>query len=535
MRYPIAGLIVALLALPWPAAGAQARLERLASVGPWPGVSELIGYRGRIWFVNSVKFVNHNSADLHSFDPVHGEARYEAHLFSQDAGTPVVHRGLLYWPFEDSRFSAGRGEFMVTNGSDWAWRALPDGRAFHLHVMAARGEDLYAAPSAWRAGIQHSGDGGLSWRIIYDHPTADGNVSRITSLGVLEGRLYAGLTAWARDGRKLLTLTPGGVMPVSAWRSGRSTRALCACGGWLYGVNIEQDTRAVWRSRSGVVERVAGLDGVSVRDLAEGRNALFAVSAGDGRGALWRSADGVAWERIQAFERDEPLDLALIWGRLYVGALGPDGKGALWGQRQGPVPPPDDPAPALGAFHPTLGDHPVDKEVESLRSVLGERANFKRFRPAFREALEALLARRSRHAGPALAALLELELPEGGIPLFGGAVTVARAKIARWYLLRALLQAGGGRIPPATLWAPFDQPKNRAEKYLEPTPAAAFVAGLLGQSDDATIEALIGRLSRSGDPRWLEGDLVGALSALTGRRFGYDAAAWRNWRRELGN
>jgi len=48
----------------------------------WPDVSSLIGYDGRLWFVNSRKYVNHNSADVWSYDPATGEARYERHLLS---------------------------------------------------------------------------------------------------------------------------------------------------------------------------------------------------------------------------------------------------------------------------------------------------------------------------------------------------------------------------------------------------------------------------------------------------------------------
>lgn len=84
-------------------AAGQAGLAPLARVAPWPAVSGLVGYGGRLWFANSVKYVNHNSADLYSYDPGTGRTRFERHLFSQDAGEPVVHRGLLYWPFEDSR------------------------------------------------------------------------------------------------------------------------------------------------------------------------------------------------------------------------------------------------------------------------------------------------------------------------------------------------------------------------------------------------------------------------------------------------
>jgi hypothetical protein len=88
----------------------------LARPGPWPAISGLIGFDGRLWFVNSVRYPNHNSADIYSYDPADGTTRFEAALFSQDAGDPVVFEGRLYWPFEDPRWSTGRGEYMVTDG-----------------------------------------------------------------------------------------------------------------------------------------------------------------------------------------------------------------------------------------------------------------------------------------------------------------------------------------------------------------------------------------------------------------------------------
>jgi len=36
-------------------------------------------------------------------------------------------------------------------------------------------------------------------------------------------------------------------------------------------------------------------------------------------------------------------------------------------------------------------------------------------------------------------------------------------------------------------------------------------------------------------PPWLTGDIIGALSDLTGKRFGYDLKAWRVWWRESRN
>mgnify|MGYP002278693333 CR=1 FL=1 len=186
MKTAALAAVFLILASQFREAGAE-RLVPLADGFRWPHVSSLISYDGRLWFANSRKYVNHNSADIWSYDVRTGDARYERHLFSQDAGDPAVHGGLLYWPFEDSRFSPGRGEFMVTDGRAWRWIMLPEGRAFHLHAMASGRDVLYAAPSAWTAKLQSSDDGGAHWRMLYEHPTPDGRVSRITALAAFDG------------------------------------------------------------------------------------------------------------------------------------------------------------------------------------------------------------------------------------------------------------------------------------------------------------------------------------------------------------
>lgn len=101
----------------------------LAQPGPWRDVTHLIAYGDRLWFANSIAGTNHNAADIYSYDPETQVTRYEQHLFSQGAGTPMVSEGLLYWPFEDPRFSADLGEYMFTNGQQWQWRVLPEGEA----------------------------------------------------------------------------------------------------------------------------------------------------------------------------------------------------------------------------------------------------------------------------------------------------------------------------------------------------------------------------------------------------------------------
>ncbi len=535
-----------LLAFPPPASATEA-LVPLVQPGPWSAVSGLIGYGGRLWFVNSVKFVNHNSADVYSYDPIDGAVCYQRHLFSQDAGDPVVADGLLYWPFEDARFSTGRGEYMVTNGRDWQWRALPDGRVFHVHAMAAHGGTLYAATSAWRAGLQRSDDGGASWRVVYDHPTKPGLVSRITTLEVFEGKLYAGLTNWRESGARLLRWSGETLRPLAGWPEGHAVTALAAFGGWLYAVNVGQDGRDVWRTDGASFEPVNGLKNVHVRDLAAGAGALWAVSAGGGGGALWRSADGVAWTVEQRFEGAEPLDVATYAGRVYVGTIGPDGRGALWGP---PPPAPAGPPPDRRALPPRPAGPSADQAQAALSEVERLLANGPNsagratatplgtaeaehkpdsFRASIRETLRPLALAGDPEVGRALATLLEGPFPARDVALFGGKTRLPAARVARWYLLWAMARNGGGRMPPELLAEPWTQPPNGPEKYLHPVTAAAWTAAQLGQADTETLGALIGRLGGAGDPDWLDGDLVGALTALTGARFGHDRDAWRAW------
>ena len=175
-----------------PAVAEMPAVRVLAKIGPWPAVSVLIEYRGRTWFANSVRYPDHNSADLYSLDPSDGKHRFERHLFSQDVGRPVVADGLLYWPYEDPRPSMGWGHIAVTNGHEWQLRVMAGGaRMFHVHAMEKIGGRLFAAPSAWRAGLHVSRDGGQRWKQIYDHSAPKGNITRIISLAAFGGKLFS--------------------------------------------------------------------------------------------------------------------------------------------------------------------------------------------------------------------------------------------------------------------------------------------------------------------------------------------------------
>ena len=497
-------------------------LVKLVDGLPWPGVSALIPYRGKLWFANSVKFVNHNSADLYSFDPGSGKTRYEKHLFSQDAGHPMVAKGLLYWPFEDSRFSPGHGEFMVTNGKDWNWHLIPKGRAFHTQVMLAQANRLYAGISAWVAKIVVSDDGGTSWREFYTYPTPDRRVSRITALADLNGTLFAGVTTWYDNkAPKLLMQKARSMVPVPDWPAGAAVDEIVVHKGWVYAANEGLTESALWRTDGKTVERIGGPSGV-VNALASDGETIWAITARKGAGALWHSPDGLHWIEVQKFDHARPLDVAVMGGQPYVGLLSDEG-GELWGPSKRLSVVVDTRRPLL----PIKRKHPpaeIAVALKNLDDVLGDVSRYQ----GLRFAMGALSAARTPEISDALNKRLKGPFPKGSARMFGRR-QIPVAKMAQWYLLWGIAHNGRGYVPLDYLRDPWTSKANRAEKYIEPVLAALWAMRELGQKDEATVAALITRLDFKDDPKWLTGDIVGALTDLTGKRFGYDRDAWRRW------
>ncbi|MCH9020170.1 MAG: hypothetical protein IIA73_07390 [Proteobacteria bacterium] len=523
----LAVTLVLLVSLVLPAA-AEETLPVIARVGPWPVASELIGYGGRLWFVNSVKFRDHNSADIYAYDPASGTVRYERHLFSQDAGTPLVFGGLLYWPFEDSRFSLGWGHFAVTDGERWRIGAIPTARTFHVHAMAALGERIVAATSAWRAGLQVSDDRGASWREAYDHPTEDRRVSRIVDLAAAGDRVYgalhdrsAGVPRW-----RLVSFDGDAVAEVPGWPEGPRIVALTQFEGRVGGAVREAEGDAIWCSDGARSERIAGPKPEwRLIDRTAGAGVLFALAAEDGGGSVWRSDDGKRWRPAFSITGGRPHDIAEYAGNVYVAGEGDDGRGLLWG----PAPPaPAGPRPSAGALpRPVVGERDWRVPAAALDRALADPESYVGHAAKLRD-----LAYRVALAGPPedyFGERLARTLPAHELPLMGGKVIVPAGRMGRWVLLWAMGLSGTGRAPPGLLAEPWTAAANSSEKYFESAPAAMSAAAWLGHADGETIGALIDRLGRAGEPLWLKGDAVGALTALTGKRFGYDLDRWRAW------
>ncbi len=126
-------------------------------------------------------------------------------------------------------------------------------------------------------------------------------------------------------------------------------------------------------------------------------------------------------------------------------------------------------------------------------------------------------------------AALDSPFPDKTVAMFGGRLTPRAVNLGRHILLWGMGVAGRGRVPGALLERPWIQVSNGPQKWFDSLPMALFAVSWVGQNDGATVASLIRRLDRAADPAWLRGDIIGALGAVTGKRFGYDIGAWRQW------
>ncbi len=518
LRAVLPMLLIAALSMG--SARAQDELPLLAKVGPWPVLSSPVGFAGRLWFVNSVKWRNHNSADLYSYDPETGAVRYERHLFSQDGGRPMVSGGRLFLPFEDARFSQGWGHFLVTDGERWELGTIPNGQIFHTHALAELGDRLVAATSAWRAGLQVSEDGGATWTQVHDHPTPERRVSRIVELAVVDDVLLGYLIQGNQ--RRLLRFDGVDVAAVPDWPEGRSILGLAVHEGAVYAAVREADGDAIWRTDGYGSKRIVGpRQDWRLNHIAADRAGLWAVGGGPDGGRVWYSEDGVDWNPVWRVLGGRPVELAAYAGDIYV--LGEaEGGGLLWGPN-----PPKGAEPAAEPLWPVTIPSALDEDaVAAFDDVLLDPSALAG-RAGLRDMIFALS--QAEGGGEIFADRLMLAVPERSVGLIGGRVSISSGMLRRWQLLWGMTLAGAGRVPPDLIAEAWTAPQNSAEKYFNSPPAAMRAAAAIGQNDRATIDALIERLGREDDPLWLRGDAVGSLSELTGQRFGYEFDAWRDW------
>jgi len=523
----LAALASLLTILARPAAAEIPTIRPFAEIGPWPVVSQLIGFQGRVWFVNSTKGVNHNSADVYSISRADLSIRFERALFSQDAGDPVVSDGKLYWPLEDSRNSVGWAEVTLTDGRDWRRIAIPTAQAFHAHAMAAWHGELIAATSAWRAGLQASSDKSISWRRLYDHPTPNSRVSRLVKLAAADDFFLGHLIDVGRH--RVLRGDGKGVSVLDGWPEGLDVAALAGKGTAVYLAADLPEGIGLWRSDGTALEKLeVRLPEGWVQDFRATARRLWLLTAQDGSGAVWSSADeGRTWREELRLRGGTPWDLHVEGTAIYVGGKADSGRGALWAQRADTGAVLDtEQAGALLEARPSV-DLDWGLAAARLDSLLAQPESY-----VTRSTLRDEIYRLAMAGPPAnffAERLLRSGNPAGELSLIGGRVRVANRDFADWLLLWGMGLSGQPGVPVSFLLKPWSSPSNPAEKYFEPAPAALWAVVMGEQADPVTISALIERLGFEDDPDWLRNQVAGTLASLTGRRKILDQVSWLQW------
>ncbi|HSJ96958.1 MAG TPA: hypothetical protein VLC53_07795 [Myxococcota bacterium] len=507
-------------------------LPLVQEVGPWPWVTSLVAYRDRLWFASSDRTRDCPCADLHSVDPRDGRVRYERHLFSQSVGRPAVHAGLLYWPLEDPRSSVGAVHVAVTDGQDWRLSTLADAAPLiHATAMASDGPTLWLATASPGIRLFASRDGGAVWAPRGEAPPRGDALRWVLRAVPLAGGLYGvAIEGHGASGRRVLArLDSGRAERVPGLPAGADVLDVVASGGRLLVVVEEAGASGLWASDGTRIEPLEpGPPEGRLRDLAlDEAGRLWALSLAPAGGLIWRRDDTERWSLVARSEDGLPAELAIVAGRPWLGGQR-GSSGALWGD------PGAAPARAGSGPRAVLPEPPLARGTDWRESEALARAALARpdaYSDGARGAREALLALARSPAPPeAFERLLEGPFPDAEAPFLEPAITVPTRRLGPWLALWAIAVSGRGHVPVSMLQDPWPRHAlGRNGKYFEPLLGALDAIAWNGQRDADTIAALMARLDAPGDPLWLRGDVVGALSAATGERHGYDREAWRRW------
>lgn len=539
---------------------ARAEFEPLVNItqpGPWPAVTQLIAYAERIWLVNSEPYVNTNAADVYSYSPNDGSVRYERSLFSQDVGTPTVHDGLLYLPFEDPRRSASVGEFAVTDGLRWHWEAMAVGKAFHLHAMGTCFDRLLAVTGAWTGQLLASDDAGRNWELMADLPAGKASFSRLTGIKSFNDRCMLTAAANGDPGAKLYEWTGDDLIPIASWPDGDKTDAMVVFNNELIAW-IDKGDRRVTSAFDGERTRQVSLPaGQRPRGFAAHGESLLMISSNRNGGALWETDDTHRWRQLQAFEQT-PVSVLSADGQIYVGTYHRTG-GGLYGPANGSIASskasnanPHMTATKIEAKNATAITTPAHADTGTTDLLSLKFPNKRPNRPSVAyfnkrlgtkleqvqsdffadDGLRALLARppilHSKALGELFARQINGTIPEDPVDVFGNR-KLPHHLLALWFLNTTMAVNGYGRVLPNSLSPPWRGSDHSSQKFFDPTIGAIVAAGWLKQSDRPTLKRLIGRLRARQDPQWLRSDVIGALTAITDQRFGHDVAKWLSW------
>lgn len=538
-------LLSALLSLQVSAQSEAQDIRRVASFEQWPGVSQLIAYNDRLWFVNSQPYKDSNVADIYSISTDDLSPRYERSLFSQDTGNPVVYNGLLHWPFEDPRRSAGTGEYAVTDGSNWEWRIMQSGSVMHVHAMNVCDNQLVAVTGSW-TGQLHVLEPDNQWRVQYDYAAGEAPFSRLVNVGQFNERCVVAAAARGKQEPKLFSLDSAETDSVSGWPNSDRVDGLTIHQDNLFAFADTRDDRSLYRFDGEQTHKISLPQAHRPTALHSDGEHLWlttrhAMTDGS-RGQLWRLNGKNEFDPLAGLAQF-PISLTRYGEYIAIGTYDTAGAG-LWLYGHGLAGEPVDASSASGVvLSPSTEQGPLDQVklaslVEELATLIEDPRSTDDYARTLRRQLGRHPDLKTPEFGAAIVQLLKLPLDNSPVQMFGRR-TLTRRSLIHWYLINAMAISGHGRIDPAMINADLDSLKKKADanapkprqngKNFDPTIAAIVASGWLQQNDRETVDALMQRLNRESDIASVKADVIGALTAITQQRFAYDTDAWNQW------
>ena len=527
------------------AASSATLAQRIVTLPQWPGVSQLIVYEERIWFVNSEPFDDTNISDIHSYSVDTGQVRYERSLFSQDTGNPVVYKGLLHWPFEDPRRSAGTGEYAITDGTDWRWRSMQSGSVMHVHAMNVCNERLVAVTGSWTGQLHEQQPDG-DWNLQYEVPAGDAPFSRLVSVQPFNDQCAVGAAISGESAVRLFSVQGAAAKAFSNWPSSNRVDVITHHQGAIFAFADTRNVRELLWFNGEKTERIELPEGSWPRALhSDGVNLWLATqepaetdAGGSARGTLWQYTGAGVFTSLTRLQ-SPPIALTSLREQVFIGTYDSAG-GELWVYGEANPRSSTSVSSAANTANvtapgelPVATDAPVNQQqvaalYNELSTVLKNSSSTQNFARGLRDSLSRHPQRYDVEFGAAIGLLLQDQYDLTPVRMFTERL-VPTTDLVQWYLILALAINGHGHIDPAFIVSEKPVVDHNSGKIFHPSVAAIVASGWLNQRDSNTIDALMQRLNRQTDPVWVRADVIGALTAVTGQRFAYDVDQWNQW------
>ena len=474
-----------------------------------------------------------------------GQVRYERSLFSQDTGNPVVYKGLLHWPFEDPRRSAGTGEYAITDGTDWRWRSMQSGSVMHVHAMNVCNERLVAVTGSWTGQLHEQQPDG-DWNLQYEVPAGDAPFSRLVSVQPFNDQCAVGAAISGESAVRLFSVQGAAAKAFSNWPSSNRVDVITHHQGAIFAFADTRNVRELLWFNGEKTERIELPEGSWPRALhSDGVNLWLATqepaetdAGGSARGTLWQYTGAGVFTSLTRLQ-SPPIALTSLREQIFIGTYDSAG-GELWVYGEANPRSSTSVSSAANTANvtapgelPVATDAPVNQQqvaalYNELSTVLKNSSSTQNFARGLRDSLSRHPQRYDVEFGAAIGLLLQDQYDLTPVRMFTERL-VPTTDLVQWYLILALAINGHGHIDPAFIVSEKPVVDHNSGKIFHPSVAAIVASGWLNQRDSNTIDALMQRLNRQTDPVWVRADVIGALTAVTGQRFAYDVDQWNQW------